>query len=75
MFQGLRTLIYGAPDLEATKKWYSEVLGYGPYFDEPFYVGFNVGGYELGLEPNATVGTGSASWGLRSAPPTPGPSR
>jgi len=20
-----------------------------PYFDEPFYVGFNVGGYELGL--------------------------
>jgi len=25
----------------------------GPYFDQPFYVGFNVGGYELGLDPNA----------------------
>ncbi|MDP3909203.1 MAG: hypothetical protein Q8Q14_02335 [Gemmatimonadales bacterium] len=23
-----------------------------PYFDEPFYVGFNVGGYELGLNPD-----------------------
>ena len=22
-----------------------------PYFDEPFYVGFNIGGYELGLLP------------------------
>jgi predicted enzyme related to lactoylglutathione lyase len=72
MFQGLRTLIYGAPDLEAAKRWYSEVLGFGPYFDQPFYVGFNVGGYELGLEPNATVGTGTASgpvayWGVANA--------
>lgn len=23
-----------------------------PYFDEPFYVGFNIGGYELGLQPD-----------------------
>lgn len=22
-----------------------------PYFDEPYYVGFNIGGYELGLQP------------------------
>ncbi|WP_276134815.1 VOC family protein [Polluticoccus soli] len=22
-----------------------------PYFDQPFYVGFNVAGYELGLQP------------------------
>jgi hypothetical protein len=26
------------------------VLGQEPYFDQPFYVGFNVGGYELGLD-------------------------
>ncbi len=26
-------------------------LGKPPYFDQPFYVGFNVGGYELGLLP------------------------
>ncbi len=43
---GLRTVIYAAPGLEATKTWYTEVLGLAPYFDEPFYVGFSVSGYE-----------------------------
>ena len=52
MFQGLRTVIYGVSDIDKAKHWYSEALGFGPYFDEPFYVGFNVGGYELGLNPN-----------------------
>ena len=50
---GLRTVIYAAPDLAATKAWYAKVLGIEPYFDQPFYVGFNVGGYELGLMPDA----------------------
>jgi catechol 2,3-dioxygenase-like lactoylglutathione lyase family enzyme len=50
-FLGLRTVIYHAPDLEKAREWYSSVLGFGPYFDQPFYVGFNVGGYELGLDP------------------------
>ena len=56
MFQGLRTAIYHAPELEKAKAWYAEVLGSAPYFDEPFYVGFNVGGYELGLQPDAEAG-------------------
>lgn len=51
MFLGLRTAGYHVNDLEKAKEWYSEVLGKKPYFDEPFYVGFNVGGYELGLIP------------------------
>ena len=50
---GLRTVIYAAPDLQKTKAWYATVLGIEPYFDQPFYVGFMVGGYELGLMPNA----------------------
>lgn len=53
MFQGLRTVIYQVGDLEQAKAWYSTVLGVKPYFDEPFYVGFNVGGFELGLQPGA----------------------
>lgn len=53
MLQGLRTVIYGVTDIEKAKSWYSAALGFAPYFDEPFYVGFNVGGYELGLDPNA----------------------
>lgn len=50
-FLGLRTVGYKVPDIHAAKEWYTKVLGFGPYFDEPFYVGFNVAGYELGLQP------------------------
>ncbi len=57
-FLGLRTAIYTVPDLDRAKAWYSDVVGHPPYFDEPFYVGFNVGGFELGLVPNEE---GSAS--------------
>ena len=36
-----------------------------PYFDEPFYVGFNPGGYELGLLPDADPGSGVLTyWGV-----------
>lgn len=51
MFQGLRTIVYKAADLEASKAWYTRILGQKPYFDTPYYVGFNVGGFELGLHP------------------------
>jgi|SRR5215213_5217761 len=71
MFQGLRTVIYHVDDLQKAKEWYSEVLGFGPYFDEPFYVGFNVGGYELGLDPDASGVTKGdnvvAYWGAEDA--------
>jgi predicted enzyme related to lactoylglutathione lyase len=51
MIRGLRTVIYHVTDLHKAKAWYSAVLGKEPYFDQPFYVGYNVGGYELGLDP------------------------
>ena len=35
-----------------SKKWYTAVLGFEPYFDQPFYVGYKVGGFELGLDPD-----------------------
>jgi lactoylglutathione lyase len=50
---GLRTVAYKVGDIAQAKAWYSEVFDIQPYFDEPFYVGFNVGGYELGLVPDA----------------------
>ena len=53
MIQGLRTVIYKVPDLAAAKEWYSKAFEIKPYYDEPFYVGFNVGGFELGLDPDA----------------------
>ncbi|PIQ27764.1 glyoxalase/bleomycin resistance/extradiol dioxygenase family protein [bacterium (Candidatus Blackallbacteria) CG17_big_fil_post_rev_8_21_14_2_50_48_46] len=53
MFQGLRSLIFQVPDLQAASQWYQEILSQTPYFDQPFYIGFNVGGYELGLLPES----------------------
>jgi hypothetical protein len=52
MLEGLRTAIYHVGDLERAKGWCGEVLGKESYFDEPFYVGFDVGGFELGLQPD-----------------------
>ncbi len=48
---GLRTLIFDVADLTAARAFYERALGKAPYFDQPFYVGFDVDGYELGLRP------------------------
>ncbi len=52
MFQGLRTVIYHVNDLAKATDWYTKVAGKPPYFKQPFYVGFEIGGYELGLLPD-----------------------
>ena len=52
MIQGLGTVIYHVPDVNRAKAWYAKVFNQSPYFDEPFYVGFNIAGYELGLHPS-----------------------
>jgi predicted enzyme related to lactoylglutathione lyase len=69
MIRGLRTALYAAPDLEKAKAWYSQVLGREPYFDEPFYVGYEVGGFELGLVLDGTPGPGGTVvyWGVDDA--------
>jgi predicted enzyme related to lactoylglutathione lyase len=69
---GLRTAKYSAKDLDRAKAWYAEVLGFAPYFDEPFYVGFNVGGFELGITPDGDAKpkrpeAGIAYWGVKDA--------
>lgn len=48
---GLRTAIYKVGDISAATTWYSKAFKTAPYFKEPFYVGFNIGGFELGLQP------------------------
>jgi predicted enzyme related to lactoylglutathione lyase len=56
-FRGLRTVTYHVGDLDRAKEWYRAVLGIEPYFDEPFYAGFDVGGFELGLQPEEPGGS------------------
>jgi predicted enzyme related to lactoylglutathione lyase len=69
MIQGLRTAIYPVGDITDGKAWYRQVLGCEPYFDEPFYVGFAVGGFELGLIPDGTPSAAGAQvfWGVPDA--------
>lgn len=55
MVKGLATAIYHVPDLDRAKGWYAAAFQQQPYFDQPFYVGFNIAGYELGLDPNTRV--------------------
>ncbi|HEY9178266.1 MAG TPA: VOC family protein [Flavipsychrobacter sp.] len=54
-FHGLRTAIYKVYDIAEATSWYTQVLGIEPYFNESFYVGFNVGGFELGLQPQDEI--------------------
>ncbi|KAA6439857.1 VOC family protein [Dyadobacter flavalbus] len=68
---GLRTTIYKVSDLNAAKQWYAKVFETAPYFDEPFYVGFNIAGYELGLQPeegerNAKAENVITYWGVEN---------
>jgi predicted enzyme related to lactoylglutathione lyase len=70
MLLGPRTVIYKVADLARAKAWYSETFEIAPYFDEPFYVGFNDGGFELGLDPDFATqhpgpGGSVAYWGVR----------
>lgn len=69
MIQGLRTVIYHVSDLAKAKAWYTQVLERDPYFDQPFYVGYSVGGFELGLIPDGASGVGgtTAYWGVANA--------
>ena len=66
MIKGLRTVTYPVADLGRAKAWFADVFGVQPYFDQPFYVGFAVGGFELGLVPDGTPGTSGATafWGV-----------
>lgn len=66
MIKGLRTVVYPVTDLEQAKAWYAQVFGMTPYFDQPFYAGFAVGGFELGLVPDGSPGAsgGKAYWGV-----------
>ncbi len=71
-FLNLQTCVYKVADLDAAKAWYTDVLGDRPYFDEPFYVGFSVSGYELGLmpgadEPGADAPNMYCYWGVADA--------
>lgn len=44
-------VVYNVTDLAAAKAIHTILLGAEPHTDQPYYVGFNVGGVEIGLSP------------------------
>lgn len=70
---GLRTAVYMVDNIDKAKDWYSKAFGVAPYFDEAYYVGFNIRGFELGLMPVKTAPTGSgvvSYWGVEDVDAT-----
>ena len=47
----VNTLIYPVADLDAAKKVFTTLLGVEPHTDQPYYVGYNVDGQEIALDP------------------------
>lgn len=54
VLRGVRSVIFKVDDLDKAKAFYSAALGRTPYFDQPFYAGYNVDGQELGLDPDVS---------------------
>ncbi|MBK5213540.1 MAG: VOC family protein [Flavobacteriaceae bacterium] len=68
---GLRTVVYMVSDLAKAKEWYSKAFNAKSYYDTPYYVGFNIGGFELGLHPKehsegADTGCVLTYWGVEN---------
>jgi predicted enzyme related to lactoylglutathione lyase len=52
MGKGLTALMFPTSDLAKSKELFSRLLGAEPAFDEPFYVGWQFGGFSIGLDPS-----------------------
>jgi predicted enzyme related to lactoylglutathione lyase len=48
----MQTVIYPVNDVPSAKKIYAALLGSEPMFDSPAYVGWNINGQDIGLDPN-----------------------
>jgi predicted enzyme related to lactoylglutathione lyase len=55
MNQGVKTVLYPVKDIAQAKTLYKTLLGVEPYMDEVYYVGFNVGDQNIGLDPNGHI--------------------
>jgi predicted enzyme related to lactoylglutathione lyase len=51
----IRSLVVPVSDLDAAKAVYTALLG-APHTDQPYYVGYNVDGFEVALAPGEVVG-------------------
>lgn len=50
--QAVKTILHPVTDLEKAKEVYTALLGTAPQNDSEYYVGYEVGGQQIGLVPN-----------------------
>lgn len=53
MNKGIKTIIYPVSDINTAKAFYANLTGSTPSVDQPYYVQFNIGDLDIGLDPNA----------------------
>jgi hypothetical protein len=51
MNEGIKTVIYPVTELEQAKALFRALMG-EPAYDSPVYVGYSIGGQNIGLDPN-----------------------
>lgn len=51
----IRSLVIPVSDLDAAKAIYTALLG-APHTDQPYYVGYNIDGFEVALNPDQASG-------------------
>jgi predicted enzyme related to lactoylglutathione lyase len=57
----IRSLVVPVSDLDAAKAVYTALLGV-PHTDQPYYVGYNVEGFEVGLNPQGDTDEGPVAF-------------
>lgn len=55
MSSAIRSLVIPVSNIEAAKKVYGALFG-APHTDQPYYVGYNVDGFEIALAPGDVSG-------------------
>ncbi len=62
MTTGIQTIIYPVKDLAQAKAMFGALVGADPVVDSPYYVGYNVAGQDIGLDPNGHKEGMTAYW-------------
>ena len=52
MSHAFNLIVFPVKDIAKGKTVFGKLLGAEPYMENPYYVGFRVGGQEIGLDPN-----------------------
>lgn len=54
MIKGVTVVLYPVSDLARAKALFTRLLGVEPMADDPYYVGFQLAGQHIGLDPNGS---------------------